>query len=140
MIKREIAAELHECCAEYPVVTILGPRQSGKTVLVKENFPKKKYLSLEDPDIRLAAELDPRGFLQQVDEGAILDEVQRLPILLSYLQGIVDRVQKPGMFILTGSHQPELRLCDGKRSHRHGRAGGKDSGQPGHQGVLPGTG
>ncbi len=108
MIKRDIAAELHECCAEYPVVTILGPRQSGKTVLVKENFPDKKYLSLEDPDIRQAAELDPRGFLQQVDDGAILDEVQRLPILLSYLQGIVDDRPQPGRFVLTGSHQPDL--------------------------------
>jgi len=108
MIQRDIAVELHDCCAEYPVVTILGPRQSGKTVLVKENFPDKKYLSLEDPDIRQAAELDPRGFLQQVDAGAILDEVQRLPILLSYLQGIVDDNAQPGRFVLTGSHQPDL--------------------------------
>lgn len=108
MIKRDISPELHECCAEYPVVTVMGPRQSGKTTLVKENFPKKKYLSLEDPDIRQAAELDPRGFLQQVDNGAILDEIQRLPILLSYLQGIVDERPQPGKFILTGSHQPDL--------------------------------
>lgn len=108
MIKRDISPELHECCTEYPVVTILGPRQSGKTTLVKENFPEKKYLSLEDPDIRQAAELDPRGFLQQVNNGAILDEIQRLPILLSYLQGIVDDQPQSGKFILTGSHQPDL--------------------------------
>ncbi|MEA1933758.1 MAG: ATP-binding protein [Thermodesulfobacteriota bacterium] len=108
MLKREISPELHECCTEYPVVTVLGPRQSGKTVLVRENFPGKKYLSLEDPDIRQAAELDPRGFLRGVTEGAILDEIQRLPILLSYLQGIVDDEPQPGKFILTGSHQPDL--------------------------------
>lgn len=108
MIKRIISAELHDCCAEYPVVTVLGPRQSGKTVLVQENFPEKDYFSLEDPDMRQAAELDPRGFLRQMREGAILDEIQRLPILLSYIQGIVDKEQRPGMFILTGSHQPDL--------------------------------
>jgi uncharacterized protein len=108
MIKREISTELHECCTEYPVITVLGPRQSGKTTLVRENFPAKKYLSLEDPDIRQAAELDPRGFFKQADKGAILDEVQRLPILLSYLQRIVDEDPVPGKFILTGSHQPDL--------------------------------
>jgi len=86
----------------------MGPRQSGKTTLVRENFPNKRYLSLEDPDIRQAAELDPRGFLRQVEDGAILDEIQRLPLLLSYLQGVVDSRPEPGRFILTGSHQPDL--------------------------------
>ena len=94
--------------AEYPVVTVFGPRQSGKTTLVRMTFPNKPYFSLEDPDIRLAAQADPRGFLDGVPEGAILDEVQRLPELLSYVQGIVDQEQQSGMFILTGSHQPDV--------------------------------
>jgi predicted AAA+ superfamily ATPase len=108
MIPREITDELQEAAEEYPVVTVFGPRQSGKTTLVQMTFPGKPYYSLEDPDLRLAAETDPRGFLSKIPEGAILDEVQRLPLLLSYIQGIVDRIRKPGMFILTGSHQPEV--------------------------------
>jgi len=108
MIERDITKELVECAAEYPVVTILGPRQSGKTTLVQMTFPDRPYFSLEYPDVRAAAEADPRGFLSQAEDGAILDEVQRLPTLLSYIQGIVDKAGKPGMFILTGSHQPRL--------------------------------
>ncbi len=108
MIQRDITQELLACTAEYPVVTVLGPRQSGKSTLVQMTFPDRPYVSLEDPDVRAAAEADPRGFLGQMRTGAILDEVQRLPSLLSYLQGIVDKAGKPGMFILTGSHQPRL--------------------------------
>jgi predicted AAA+ superfamily ATPase len=108
MVTRDITEELLRCGAEYPVVTILGPRQSGKTTLARMAFPKKPYFSLEDPDVRLAAEADPRGFLGQVEEGAVLDEVQRLPTLLSYLQGMVDSNGRRGRFILTGSHQPRL--------------------------------
>ena len=108
MITRDITKELVQCVAEYAVVTILGPRQSGKTTLVRMTYPDRPYFSLEDPDIRLAAEADPRGFLSQMDKGGILDEVQRLPALLSYLQGIVDQSGYPGQFILTGSHQPRL--------------------------------
>jgi len=108
MIKRDIERELLESAAEYPVVTILGPRQSGKTTLVRMTFPDKPYFSLEDPDLRAAAENDPRGFLSQAEGGAVLDEVQRLPALLSYIQGIVDETGRPGSFILTGSHQPRL--------------------------------
>ncbi|OPX34586.1 MAG: AAA family ATPase, partial [Desulfobacteraceae bacterium 4484_190.1] len=104
MITRDMAKELLQCAAEYPVVTILGPRQSGKTTLVRMTFQGKTYFSLEDPDIRLAAEADPRGFLNQMDKGGILDEVQRLPALLSYIQGIVDKTGQTGQFILTGSH------------------------------------
>jgi predicted AAA+ superfamily ATPase len=108
MITRNITKELIQSAAEYPVVTILGPRQSGKTTLVQMTFPDKPYFSLEDPDVRSAAETDPRGFLSQMKDGGILDEVQRLPSLLSYIQGIVDKAGQPGRFILTGSHQPEL--------------------------------
>jgi predicted AAA+ superfamily ATPase len=93
---------------EYPVVTVFGPRQSGKTTLVQAAFPNKKYASMEDPDVRRAAELDPREFLDFFPDGAILDEIQRTPQLLSYIQGIVDRKKSEGMFILTGSHQPAL--------------------------------
>lgn len=108
MIKRDMTTELLEAAGEYPVVTIFGPRQSGKTTLVQMTFPEKMYYSLEDPDVRMAAETDPRGFLAGLPEGGVLDEIQRLPGLLSYIQGIVDREKKAGMFILTGSHQPGL--------------------------------
>lgn len=108
MIIREISKELVQSALEYPVVTVLGPRQSGKTTLVQMTFPDKEYFSLEDPDVRMATEADPRGFLDQMKDGGIVDEVQRVPALLSYIQGIVDKHKRPGRFILTGSHQPEL--------------------------------
>ena len=108
MIKRDISKELIQSAGEYPVVTVLGPRQSGKTTLVRMTFPNKTYFSLEDPDVRMVAETDPRGFLGQIEEGGILDEVQRVPELLSYLQGMIDKSKKRGRFILTGSHQPKL--------------------------------
>jgi predicted AAA+ superfamily ATPase len=108
MIQREITTELMEAAREYPVVTVFGPRQAGKTTLVRMTFPDKLYYSLEDPDVRMAADTDPRGFLSGLTDGAVLDEIQRLPTLLSYIQGVVDEAKKSGMFILTGSHQPEL--------------------------------
>lgn len=108
MITRDITHELLQSASEYPVVTILGPRQSGKTTLARMTFPDKPWVSLEDPDVRMAAEADPRGFLGQFPAGAILDEVQRYPELLSYLQGVVDRESGKGRYILTGSHQPRL--------------------------------
>lgn len=114
MIERDLTAELRQAAAEYPVVTLLGPRQSGKTTLARMCFPDKPWVSLEDPDVRLAAEADPRGFLGQYPAGAILDEVQRLPVLLSYLQGIVDQQGDKGRFILTGSHQPRLHEAIGQ--------------------------
>ncbi|MCD4654101.1 ATP-binding protein [bacterium] len=108
MIVRDITNELIQCSTEYPVVTVLGPRQSGKTTLLQMTFPHNSYYSLEDPDIRLAAEIDPRGFLGNIKGDCILDEVQRLPALLSYIQGVVDKNKKSGQFVLTGSHQPSL--------------------------------
>ncbi len=108
MIRRDITTELIESASEYPVVTIFGPRQSGKTTLVRMTFPDRAYFSMENPDIRLAAETDPLGFLNRLPDGGVLDEIQRAPQLLSYIQGIVDKNEKPGHFILTGSHQPSL--------------------------------
>jgi predicted AAA+ superfamily ATPase len=108
MFKREIEAELTQLVKEYPVVTIIGPRQSGKTTLVKSVFPEKKYANLEELDVRALASSDPRSFLEQFPEGGIFDEIQRAPQLLSYIQSIVDSKDVKGMFILTGSHQLEL--------------------------------
>lgn len=107
-ISREIYNELLESCRSFPVVTLTGPRQSGKTTLLQHVFPEKKYVSLEDPDIRQMAASDPRSFLNQSDTGLIIDEVQRVPVLVSYIQGIVDQLQIPGYYILSGSQQFEL--------------------------------
>ncbi|MBS0622204.1 MAG: ATP-binding protein [Verrucomicrobia bacterium] len=108
MYHRSITAELEALALSYPVVTIMGPRQSGKTTLVRHTFPNKSYVNLEAIDTQEMAHNDPRGFLEHYPEGAILDEIQRVPTLLSYIQLIVDESQKKGMFILTGSHQLEL--------------------------------
>src|SRR3990167_2089699 len=108
IIKREILAELLELAASYPIITITGPRQSGKTTLAIETFPTKPYANLEELDIRSFAKEDPRRFLGQFPDGAILDEIQHAPELLSYIQSIVDQKNSHGMFILTGSHQLEL--------------------------------
>jgi uncharacterized protein len=108
MYERELEPELKELAKGYPIVTVIGPRQSGKTTIVQHAFPEKKYANLEFPDIRAMALKDPRGFLEQFPSGAILDEIQRAPELLSYIQPIVDEQDQKGMFILTGSHQLEL--------------------------------
>lgn len=108
MYSRQMQPELIALAKGYPVVTITGPRQSGKTTLVRSTFPDKPYINLEAPDIRDLADADPRGFLDEYPHGAILDEIQRLPKLLSYVQVRVDESDQKGMFILTGSHQLEL--------------------------------
>ncbi len=108
MIKRTLEAVLKELALQYPVVTITGPRQSGKTTLCRKVFPHLHYVNLEAPDVRLFAVDDPRGFLASYDEGVILDEIQRAPELLSYIQTIVDEQPRPGRFILTGSQQFEV--------------------------------
>lgn len=105
MLQRDAATTLLDKARHYPVLAITGPRQSGKTTLAKYLFADKPYVSLEEIDQRQFATDDPRGFLAQFPEGAILDEVQRCPDLFSYLQTIVDEKQKPGLFILTGSQQ-----------------------------------
>jgi len=103
MIQRILADKLKKSAGQYPVVTLTGPRQSGKTTLVKMVFPEYRYVSLESPDQRLFAVDDPKGFLNSFRDGVILDEVQRTPELFSYIQGIVDEDDRPGQFILSGS-------------------------------------
>lgn len=107
-LARVIQSELIACAQSYPVVTIIGSRQSGKTTLVKSTFPDKCYVNLEEPDLREFAHSDPRAFLSQYPDGAVLDEIQRVPELLSYIQSIVDTTEQLGQFILTGSHQLQL--------------------------------
>ena len=102
MIPRYLSPKIKKTAGEYPVVTLTGPRQSGKTTLVKALFPKHTYISLENPDQRAFAIDDPNGFLKRFKTGVILDEVQRVPDIFSYLQTIVDENDKPGQFILTG--------------------------------------
>lgn len=108
MINRSIAPCLQRLAGQYPVVTLTGPRQSGKTTLCKMVFPSKAYVSLENPDQRQLAQGDPRGFLAQYPNGLILDEIQRVPELVSYLQEQVDQHDLPGRYILTGSQQFEV--------------------------------
>ena len=108
MIKRILQEKCISLFRQYPVLTITGPRQSGKTTLAKMSFPKKDYVNLEEPDVRNLAIEDPRGFLNSFPNGAILDEIQRAPDLVSYIQSIVDSHGKNGLFVLTGSQQFEI--------------------------------
>jgi predicted AAA+ superfamily ATPase len=105
MIERKARLVLKKLAKGYPVVAVNGPRQSGKTTLVRQCFPHKPYVSLEEPDQREFAAQDPRGFLAQFPNGAVLDEAQRCPQLFSYLQRVVDEAGRRGLFVLTGSQQ-----------------------------------
>ncbi len=102
MIARHLTPNLRRAASRHPVVTLTGPRQSGKTTLVRAVFPDHRYASLEAPDVRARALADPRGFLAR-DGPLILDEIQRAPELLSYVQGLVDDDPRPGRFVVTGS-------------------------------------
>lgn len=102
-IKRDIEKKIILLAKKYPVITIIGPRQSGKTTLAKNLFKNYQYISLEDLDNREFAEKDPRGFLETYSKKTIIDEVQKVPKIFSYLQTKVDSVKAPGQYILTGS-------------------------------------
>ena len=108
MIARKLESKLRELAGYYPVVVVTGPRQAGKATLCQATFPDKPYISLESLDTRDFAHSDPRGFLAEYREGAIIDEIQRVPELLNYLQGDVDAEPEAGRFILTGSQHFDL--------------------------------
>jgi len=109
MIKRTIRTELAKLAKQFPVVTVTGPRQSGKTTLVQMQFPKYAYCNLEHPETRRLAQSDPNAFFDLYPAPVIIDEVQRVPELLSYIQVRADASSKKGQYILTGSHQLALR-------------------------------
>ena len=121
MIEREITGRLTALFELYPFVTVTGPRQSGKTTLSRGAFPNLEYVNLEAPDQREFAESDPRGFLSQLGEGAIIDEIQHVPELLSYLQVLADDRGRNGLFVLTGSEQ--FKLSDAISQSLAGRTG-----------------
>ena len=104
MVDRTLQDKLKHLAGKYPIITLTGPRQSGKSTLLKHAFPDYQYISLEDLDIREYATNDPRGFLQTFSRHIILDEAQRVPSLFSYIQTHVDNVNEPGMYLLAGSH------------------------------------
>jgi len=109
MIKREISEHILDMAKEYPVLTIVGPRQSGKTTLAKMLFPSHKYVNLEEPDIREFAKKHPRDFFKNYSGNLVIDEIQRVPELLSYIQVIADENNAKGQFIITGSHQTQIK-------------------------------
>jgi predicted AAA+ superfamily ATPase len=103
MIPRTLETKLRELAGYYPAVLVTGPRQSGKTTLCQMAYPDRRYVSLEALDIRDFARSDPRGFLAEYADGAIIDEIQHVPELFNYLQSDIDTRPDPGRFILTGS-------------------------------------
>lgn len=121
MLNRAAARTLQQLARGFPVVAITGPRQSGKTTLARTVFADPPYVNLEDPDTRELALTDPRRFLARLAEGAVLDEVQRAPALMSYLLGLADASPRMGRFVLTGSQQ--FGLMDGIGQSLAGRAG-----------------
>jgi len=118
---RAMEPELLRLASQFPVVTVLGPRQSGKTTLVRKAFPEHEYVNLEHPPMRRAAMDDAAGFFQEHPAPIILDEVQRVPELLSHIQVMADERKRRGDFILTGSQQP--RLAEGISQSLAGRTG-----------------
>lgn len=103
MVKRILTDKIKVLLTKYPVVTLTGPRQSGKSTLLKNTFTDYKYVSLEDPDMRNFAANDPRGFLSTYPDKTIIDEAQKVPHLFSYIQTATDNANKTGMYILAGS-------------------------------------
>lgn len=107
LIKRDLSYSINNIVHGFPVITITGPRQSGKTTFAKMNFPDYKYVTLENPDSREYATSDPKDFIKRYSNKVIIDEFQRVPELSSYLQSHIDEINKPGMYVLTGSNQFE---------------------------------
>lgn len=107
-IERQALGVLLQRATLYPVVTVLGPRQSGKTTLCRMAFPDKPYVNLEQPDMREFAQQDPKAFLAQFPDGVVLDEIQNVPSLLSWIQVLIDADPRKGRFVLTGSHQLQV--------------------------------
>lgn len=109
LISRDIVSDIKVLIPKYPIIALTGPRQSGKTTLLKSLFPDYRYISLENPDIRNFAEMDPNGFLSLYDRHVIFDEVQRVPALFSYIQSIVDdRSGEMGIYVFSGSQNFHL--------------------------------
>ncbi len=108
MIKRDIAGKIRGLAQKFPVVTITGPRQSGKSTLLKHLFQDYRYVSLENPDMRSFATEDPNGFIKTFDNRVIIDEAERVPTLFSYLQTHIDDVNESGMYMLAGSRNFHL--------------------------------
>ncbi|MDC7228383.1 MAG: ATP-binding protein [Spirochaetales bacterium] len=104
MIDRQIEDEINILKNEFPIIAILGPRQSGKTTLSQKIFSDYEYISFEDYDVQEYAERDPRGFLRRYSGNVIFDEIQRKPNMISYLQTHVDKLKKNGRIVITGSH------------------------------------
>lgn len=121
LVRRLLETPARALFAEYPVLTVTGPRQAGKTTLCRKAFPELDYVSLESPDRREFATSDPRGFLRTFGKGAILDEVQRAPELVSYIQEHVDEKRRNGLFVLTGSQQ--FRVSEAISQSLAGRTG-----------------
>ncbi|MBN1687250.1 MAG: ATP-binding protein [Spirochaetales bacterium] len=107
-IPRKIESALAPLISRYPVLVITGPHQSGKTALVRNHFRDMAYVDLEDPEARAFARGDPRGFFEKVPDGAVIDEIQNVPELLSWIELIVAGRKQNGMFVLTGSNQSEV--------------------------------
>lgn len=108
MIYRDLSAKIRLLSEKFPIVTLTGPRQSGKSTLLKNLFPDYRYVSLEDPDMRLFATEDPKGFIATYDNHVIIDEAERVPSLFSYLQTHVDNINETGMYMLAGSRNFHL--------------------------------
>lgn len=108
MINRKLSTKIKHLGEKFPIVTLTGPRQSGKSTLLKNLYPDYRYVSLENPDLRRFATEDPNGFIKTYDNHVIIDEAERVPSLLSYLQTHVDNINESGMYFLAGSRNFHL--------------------------------
>lgn len=103
LIKRKLSEHVKHAATYYPIISVAGPRQAGKSTMLQQVFPDYEYISLEDPDMYALASTDARGFFDRYKEGVIIDEAQKVPELFSFMQGIVDKKRTPGRFVLSGS-------------------------------------